>query len=280
MKLPKAFLLACVLIGGAVAADRFPPPDLGPNYVTPQSVQGAPRADWLIWLDAGMLVAALVAASLIVYRRRSRRALVWLSVFSLAYFGFYRKGCICPIGSIQNVAQGLFDPSCIVPIAALIFFAVPILFALVVGRVFCGGVCPHGALQELLLVKPIRIPDWLAAGLGMLRYFYLGLVVLFAATGTSYLVCRYDPFVSFFRMSAGFGGWVLAGAFLVGSLFVARPYCRFLCPYGALLGIFSRFTLKKVEIASDQCVACAHCSDECPMGAIREARHEERKARP
>lgn len=225
-----------------------------------------------MWLDIGMLVAALIAAALIVYRWRSRRALLWLSTFSLIYFGFYRKGCICPIGSIQNVAQGLFNPGYIVPMVAIVFFALPILFACGVGRVFCGGVCPQGALQELVNVKAVRIPAWLAGGLGMLRYFYLGFAVLLAATGTSYFICQYDPFVSFFRMSARFGIWILSGAFLIGSMFLYRPYCRFLCPYGAILGICSRFALKKVEITSDRCVMCDRCREECPMNSIMAAR--------
>ncbi|MCE5229605.1 4Fe-4S binding protein [bacterium] len=265
-------LLTFLFAGAAYAAERFPPPDLGPSYSWPQNVQGLPRAGWLAFLDMAMLLGALIAAGLIVYKWRSRRALVWLSVFSLGYFGFFRKGCICPIGSIQNVAQGLFDPGFVVPIVVIVFFALPVFFALAIGRVFCGGVCPHGALQELLTVKRIRIPDWLAGGLGMLRYFYLGFAVLLAATGTSYFICQYDPFISFFRMSARFGGWILAGAFLLASMIIYRPYCRFLCPYGAILGICSRFALKKVRITSSDCALCDQCREECPMDSIRAAR--------
>ncbi len=275
MKALKTITLFLLFTAAAGAVDRFPPPDLGPGYEQPQNIQGAVRAGWLMGLDMGLLAAALVAAALAVYRWRSRRALAWLSAFSLLYFGFYRKGCICPIGSIQNVAQGLFNPGYIVPLVAIVFFALPLLFALACGRVFCGGVCPHGALQELINVKALRIPAWLAGGLGMLRYFYLGFAVLLAATGTSYVICQYDPFVSFFRMSARLGMWIVSGAFLVGSMFFYRPYCRFLCPYGALLGICSRVAMKKVEIASDQCVACDQCRLECPLNAIRSAQRPE-----
>jgi NosR/NirI family transcriptional regulator, nitrous oxide reductase regulator len=183
-------LLFLSLVAGAWAAERFPPPDFGPSYVYPSSSQAPPRVGWLAWVDTAALVAALGLAAWIALRRRSRRALTWLTLASLFYFGFYRKGCVCPIGAVQNVAQAAFDPTYLVPWVVLAFFALPLLFALVFGRVFCGGVCPLGALQDVVLLKPVKIPSWLNHGLSVLRYFYLGLAVLLAATSSTYLICR------------------------------------------------------------------------------------------
>lgn len=259
---------------GALAVERFPPPDLGAGYVHPQSSQLPARLGWLSWLDTAVLVGALAVAAWATLKARSRRAVLWLSIFSLAYFGFYRKGCVCPIGSIQNVAQALFDPSYLLSYVVILFFTLPILFAIFFGRVFCGGVCPLGALQDLVLFKPVRLPRWLEEGLGFLRYIYLGLAVLFAATGTTYLICEYDPFIPFFRLSASFHIWLWSGSMLCLSLFIGRPYCRFLCPYGALLGLFSRFSLRRVTISPTRCITCHLCREACPYGAIREGRRE------
>ena len=271
-------LLCFLFVASAWAAERFPPPDFGPSYVYPASSQAPPRMGWLSWVDTGALVLALALAAWIALRRRSRRGMIWLSLASLAYFGFYRKGCVCPIGSIQNIAQGAFDSTYIVPWVVLVFFALPLLFALLFGRVFCGGVCPLGALQDLVLLKSIKVPRWLDHGLSVLRYFYLGLAVLLAATGSTYLICKYDPFVAFFRMSARFHIWIWSASFLLLSLFIGRPYCRFLCPYGALLGIFSRFSLRRITITPDECTTCHLCRTACPFGAIREGRREEEDA--
>ncbi len=262
-------LLFLAVATAAIGVERFPPPDLGPDYIMPQSSQTPPREGWLGWMDVGVLLAALATASLIAYRWRSRRAMVWLSIFSVIYFGFYRKGCVCPIGSIQNVSQALFDSSYIVPLTVIIFFAAPIFFAIVFGRVFCGGVCPLGVLQDLVLLKPLKIPRWVDQGLGTLRYFYLGLAVLFAATGTGYLICRYDPFVAFFRMSARFPIWIWSVSMILTALFIGRPYCRYLCPYGALLGLFSRFSAKRISTTPDECITCGLCQDACDFGALR-----------
>lgn len=272
--LSSGFLFA--LAAGARAVERFPPPEFSGTHAYPSSFfQGLPRQGWLAWLDVALLVLALVLAAEFVFRRRSRRAMVWLSLASLAYFGFYREGCICPIGAIQNVAQGIFDPTYLVPLSALIFFTLPLLFALMFGRVFCGGVCPLGALQDLVLIKDVKLPGWLSSTLGVLRYFYLGLAVLLASHGSLYIICKYDPFVGFFRLSATFQIWFWSGAFLLLATFIGRPYCRFLCPYGALLGIFSRFSYRKVTITPDRCLVCHLCRDRCPYGSIREAQRQD-----
>lgn len=254
------------------AIERFPPPDFGPEYVYPDQYQAPARGGWLAWMDVAVLLGALTAAALIVYYWRSRRAMFWLSIFSLIYFGFYRLGCVCPIGSIQNVSQGLFDSGYIVPVTVLLFFALPLIFSLMFGRVFCGGVCPIGALQDVVMVKSINVPRWLDRGLRTIPFIYLGLAVLLAATSTRYIICHFDPMVSFFRMGARLDIWIWSGAVLLLSVFLGRPYCRYLCPYGVLLGLFSKNSYKRVTITPDKCITCSMCHEACPLGAINDGR--------
>ena len=78
---------------------------------------------------------------------------------------------------------------------------------------------------------PTSLPAWLSAGLAILPLVYLILAVLFAVTGSAYVICRYDPFVGFFRLGATSNMLVVGGCLIVISLFIGRPYCRFLCPY-------------------------------------------------
>lgn len=277
------FLFVFLVVAWAVpalakdeAVFAFPPPDLGEQYQYPSSSQANARSDWLAIVDTLALLGALIAATYFSLRIRSRRAIVYLSIVSLIYFGFYRKGCVCSVGSLQNVARALFDSSYIVPWTVLAFFVLPLAFTLVFGRVFCAGVCPLGALQDLVLVKPHRVPKALDQGLSLFRYVYLGFAVLFASIGTTYLICRYDPFVGFFRFSARFHIWIWSGVILVLSMFVGRPYCRYLCPYGALLGILARFSVRKASITPDECIVCGLCADSCPYGAIREGGQHEK----
>jgi polyferredoxin len=221
-------------------------------------------------LDVAVLFVALGLSSYLVLKKRSRRWIWSLMIFSLVYFGFWRKGCVCPIGAIQNVVLSVFDAGYAMPVTVTLFFLLPLVFTLFFSRTFCAAVCPLGAIQDLVAVRPIRIPGWVENGLRLLAYVYLGAAVLFAATGSAFVICRYDPFVSFFRL----GGWlnilVLGACILLIGVFVGRPYCRFLCPYGVILRHLSRFSKRRVTITPDDCIKCRLCEDSCPFGAIRE----------
>lgn len=249
--------------------ERFPPPDFDPNlYQMPQATKPPARAfGWEI-VDVVVLFGALSLASYFVLGKRSRRHVFWLTLFSIAYFGFFRKGCVCPIGSIQNVALGLFNNGYAVPVTVVIFFLLPLIFTVLFGRVFCSSVCPLGAIQDIFVWKPIKVKPWLERGLRTIPFIYLGAAVLFAATGSAFIICEYDPFISFYRLGGSISMLLLGAGFLVVGMFIGRPYCRFLCPYGAILSLISRVSKWNVWLTEEDCVKCQICDVACPYGAI------------
>ncbi|MGD9928832.1 MAG: 4Fe-4S binding protein [Mangrovibacterium sp.] len=257
------------------AQQRFPKPEFETGYVQPPTSQPAARLLFLEYLDVFVLVAALAVATWFVVKKRSRQGVLWTSVFSLLYFGFYREGCICSIGAIQNMVLAIFDPSYVLPFTALLFFIIPLVVALFYGRTFCAAVCPLGAIQDLVAFRPIELPKWLQKILGLIPYLYLGLAVLYAATRSEFLICRYDPFVGLFRFDAEFQMLLLGALFLLVGVFVARPYCRFFCPYGVLLGWMSTFSKKHMTITPTHCIQCKLCANSCPFGAIDEPVEEQ-----
>ncbi|MBT3210345.1 MAG: 4Fe-4S binding protein [Bacteroidetes bacterium] len=257
-----------LLVINAIGQKRFPKPEFETEYMQPQMHSPLPRANILEYLDILILVGSLSLISWVIVKKRSRKAVFWITVFSVIYFGFYRQGCICSVGSIQNVSFALFNPGSEIPFSALVFFFIPIIYTLLFGRTFCAGICPLGALQELFVFKPINLEAWLEKILGILPFIYLGLAVLYSATGTDFIICRYDPFVGFFRFNASFMMLIVGGIFLLLGVFIARPYCRFLCPYGALLNLFSRFSRKHLTITPNECIQCRLCEDSCPVGSI------------
>ena len=251
------------------ATVRFPPPEFESGHEFPSTTTPQPRGGIYEYIDSIVLLTALVLASYLVLKRRRRRLIFVLTIFSLLYFGFYREGCVCPIGSIQNVTASFFDSGYAVPIVVLIFFLLPLIFTLFFGRTFCAAVCPLGAIQEMVILKPISIPRWLEDGLRILAYLYLGLAILFAATGSAYVICRYDPLVSFFRLSGNANILIFGASLLILGMFIARPYCRFLCPLGVIFRHVSRISKRHVTITPDECIKCRLCEESCPFGAIQ-----------
>lgn len=252
----------------ARAVERFPRPEFDSGYARPEMVVPSPRAEYWQYVDTGLLGLALLLGAWLIYRKRSRAGVFALAVFSLLYFGFFRRGCVCPVGSLQNVALALGDYGYTIPVIVLLFFTLPLLFALFFGRIFCSGVCPLGAAQEVVLVKPITLPFALERILRFGPWLFLGYALIYAATGTSFAVCESDPFIPFFRLNGAVAALLSGGIILALCAFVGRAYCRFVCPYGVLLGLCSRLSWKRVSITPDNCVRCGLCADACPYGAI------------
>ncbi|MGL4943839.1 MAG: 4Fe-4S binding protein [Thermoguttaceae bacterium] len=270
-------LLACCIAATSlmcgdvnVFAQRNPPPVFESAYQLPVTATPAPHV--ALGVENGVAVALyamlIVLAIVAVHNWRSRRVLFAITILSVAVLGFVLKGCPCPVGTLQSIAAAVVSPNAFLPVSILALFLMPLVAALFYGRVFCGSVCPIGAVQELVCLKPVLLPTWLDRTLSLFRYVYLGIAVLLATNAMWFLICRTDPVVSIFRMSGMFDVLVFGAIILLVGVFVGRPYCRFLCPYGVLLGWCSRLASRKVSVTPGDCSKCKLCETSCPYQAI------------
>lgn len=193
-----------------------------------------------------------------------RRPLLFLSVI---FLGFYIKGCQDPAG-FYYIISGKGLPTVV---TGLILLIIPVLISLIWGRVFCGWMCPLGAVQELIHPDrfSIGLPTRLDKGLKHLKSI---LLVLFSGLNLYFdrnPWCNYCPFRVLFKFKGIPPGICILCLMLPVMLLIERPFCRYLCPLGAVLKYTSGISLFKLAARSEACNNCRSCSRVvCPMNAI------------
>lgn len=247
------------------AQARFPKPEFE-NYDVPDMSLESAIFD-SVFLRVALLVAFLLLTGIAFYRWRSRKILLTLAVTGLIVFGFVFTACPCPVGMFQNIATGITDGSP-VTLGILLLFAVPLAGALFFGRLFCAASCPLGAVQEILHWKTVQVPRPLDAVLRMVPVVLLLLFTVMAMSGMGFPLCYYDPYLPLFLLSFTMPFALLTVVFLLIGLFVSRPFCRYVCPYGVLLRFFSMFAVVQPQITRRPCINCRLCEQGCPNGAI------------
>lgn len=158
----------------------------------------------------------------------------------------------------------------------LVFTAVSLLFH----KSFCSWFCPIGTLSEVLgrfglrlLGRDLRLPRWIDVPLRGVKYLLLGLFA-YAVAGMSvagihaflespYGIVADVKMLDFFRSPGSLTVGVLLGL-AAASVVVRGFWCRFLCPYGALMGLVSLFSPTRIRRSADHCIDCGKCARACP----------------
>lgn len=191
----------------------------------------------------------------------------------------------CPIGSLQSAVGGMKRHFPFYVLGLLM------LFGIVLGRVVCGLLCPFGLVQDLLHKVPVpklNIPKKIDRPARYIKYIVLLVLVIglpaFAITSTGVTppyFCKYlcpagtlgggiplllsNPSL---RQAAGvLFGWktLVLAAVAAASMFIHRPFCRYLCPLGAFYSLFNRFSFFQMHLDKSKCIGCKKCERSCPM---------------
>ena len=187
----------------------------------------------------------------------------------------------CPIGSLQSLLGSRPVKIPYYVVGLLVFFGA------LLGRAVCGFLCPFGFLQELIhrIPFPKKIKSFRGDKLlRRLKYLILALLVVLplffaltpffckylcpAGTLAGVLLALADAAVR--PLLGGLFAWKAAvlAALIVLSLMIWRPFCKYLCPLGAVYGFFNRFALFRGELDTDKCVCCGQCAAACRMCVV------------
>ncbi len=190
----------------------------------------------------------------------------------------------CPLGSLQGSFSA--DRSTLYYVGGIL-----LLYAILFGRMICGWMCPFGLIQEL--VYKVRTPKLKKSPvtrlLSYLKYvilvFFVFIVPITYAFRDTPLpaFCKYicpagtieggllllanKVNASYFSMLGPIFTWkfLLMISIMLGCIFVFRLFCRFLCPLGALYGLFNRFSIFGIRVEQSKCVDCGLCISHCKL---------------
>ncbi|HXH48551.1 MAG TPA: 4Fe-4S binding protein [Terriglobia bacterium] len=186
-----------------------------------------------------------------------------------------------PIAGLMNLKYWLVTG--LIPAmhpAAMFLLLAFLSMAFLFRKAFCSWLCPVGTISEylgragrMMFGRNFRLPGWLDIPLRGLKYLLLGFFV-WAVAGMSagaiesfmrspYGLIAAVKMLNFFRFM-GVTGLVVIGVLAVASLFVENFWCRYLCPYGALLGLVSLASPHRIRRDAEACIDCAKCARACP----------------
>lgn len=184
------------------------------------------------------LIAVLLGAVVPLFTNNRRLHLVQL-VVNVVVLGLW-TGTFVSYTLFLRLFAGGVSLSAIGTLAAPLLMLIVALLYPLAGRSghYCAHVCPFGSAQELagkLSRRKLRITPHVLRVLTALRNLLWGVLMALLLTGTCTAWIDYELFTAFIYSSASVWVILLAGLFLVLSVWVPRPYCRFVCPTGALL---------------------------------------------
>lgn len=186
-----------------------------------------------------------------------------------------------PIGALMAwkalLMAGYWDP---IHPAGMVILGFAALVSFLLRKSFCGWFCPVGTISEWvwkagerLWGKNYRLPQWVDIPLRSIKYILLGFFlwviltmktsdILHFLNGPYYKMADVKMLFFFTRISSITG--IVLMILTLSSFFFRNPWCRYLCPYGALMGLFALLSPTGVERNSDTCIDCKRCSRACP----------------
>lgn len=186
---------------------------------------------------------------------------------------------ICPFGGVVSIYTFVTEGNFVQKIheSSFVILAIVLFSAVLFGPVFCGWICPLGTIQEWFgkIGKKIFkkrynkfIPYKYDKYLRFLRYVVLAWVVYMTAYTGKLAFSEVDPYFALFNFwtsEMAIGGVVVLIITLTLSLFIERPWCKYACPLGALLGLSNLFRIFKIRRNPATCINCKTCDNTCPM---------------
>ncbi|MBN1870797.1 MAG: FMN-binding protein [Candidatus Omnitrophica bacterium] len=218
-----------------------------------------------------LVLFGVAVAGILTHKQNLR----WIALFGgFVYFGIVKSTMVSVVHFV-NIGLMSFPSFEQSPLWYMLM-GLTLLTTFLFGMVFCGSLCPFAAVEELLynlVHRKKRFPERPLSNKVDQKSRYIKYLVLFTAVAVSAFLgnsgpASIEPFLTLFTLNGTFLAWSLLALMLLLAFSQFRFWCKYLCPVGACLGLFSRFSLYKIKLG-DNCSQCAACEKICPTRAIR-----------
>lgn len=186
----------------------------------------------------------------------------------------------CPFGGLETMFNYILTGRFLQRLSFnnIILIGIIIITGIILGKTFCGNICPLGFMQEIftklrnkLKIKRVELPKTMDKILRALKFVVLIATLYFTYKFGILVIRSFDPWATYHHIVSSdlftefsIGFIVLIGS-LILSFFVDRAFCKYLCPQGAFLSILSKLSLTKIYRNKETCTNCKICTKVCPM---------------
>ncbi len=225
------------------------------------------RARWTRWIILGTVLVGMSAV--LLAHQQAHGPGRWAGVDFL-----------CPFGGLETLyallaGQGFLRHTAT---SSVILLIGTLAMTIVYRRSFCGTICPLGALQGIfgaagrrLFGRRFEVTRGVDRVARYLKYVVLGVFAAWTWQAAELVLRPYDPWVAWAHLTSGdllttyLIGFIVLLVSLAGSLVYDRFFCKYLCPTGALLALFSRASVLGIRRDAGACIDCGRCDTVCMM---------------
>lgn len=235
---------------------------------------------WIIFLSSTFIVS----------RNRKitagfRNRLLFASVL---LFGVIMGADPSPMGTVKDAIH-LYGSSHVIYPPRMIALAIFLSIVFLANKYICAWGCQIGTLQDLIfrinqtdkqksiIGRQIKLPF---AVTNTIRILFLFVFTFLAFLWAIDLIEPIDPFKIFKPSYLGLSGVLSAGLLLFASLFIYRPWCHLCCPFGFVGWLVEKFSLVKISVNYETCIACQKCSSACPSTVMSAILKRDKKTIP
>lgn len=200
----------------------------------------------------------------------------FVSIIVLVFVFKFNVEAYCPFGAVESLYTLFNEGKMLCALGTGNFFALALIlfFTLLFRRIFCGYVCPIGAVSMFLRsfaadfnFKQIKVSEKIDRRLSLIKYLVLVVVLILTAITVNLFYRNISPcyLLASINDDVKFSTYVVTAIVLLASFVISMPFCRWFCPFAAVQNFVSYLGLTRIKRNTSSCIDCGKCTKSCPM---------------